>query len=280
MKKIVFFDIDGTLVDFSGAIPESTVAALKMARRNGHKTFICTGRSRSQMPEELKILEFDGYVAAAGAYVECSGKEIFHHHMPVEDARKVWEFCRKENLVYMVQTKDEVLMEPDSRERFIGMLQERWNQSREEVEKNISSEAESTPIAEKIEQIEKFCYHECRYTVGETRRILGGHFDVTRMSFDKPDDFSGEITCRGVHKAFGMQKVLDYYGVDRKDCIAFGDGPNDFEMIEFAGTGVAMGNAVPELKETANAVTDAVLEDGIWNAMVKLKLIEDQKGES
>lgn len=274
MRKILFFDIDGTLVDFSGKIPESTIASLKKARENGHKAFICTGRSRNQLQEGLEAFAFDGYVAAAGAYVECEGKEIFHHHMPVEDVKKVLGFCQDEKIIYSAQTKEETLMEPESRKRFLRMLQAKRNLPAEEIEKNISARPESPLTAGKLNRIEKFCYHECRHPVEVVRQILGDHFDVTRMSFDQPDDFSGEITSRGVHKASGMQKVLDYYNAVREDSIAFGDGPNDLEMIEFAGTGVAMGNAIPELKEKADMVTAAVLEDGIQKAMMKLGLTE------
>lgn len=272
MRKIIFFDIDGTLVDFSGKMPESTVASLKAARKNGHKLFICTGRSISQLPEELGAFAFDGYVAAAGAYVECEGQEIFHHHMPVEDVKKALDFFHRENAVYSAQTKDETLMEPESRVRFIKIIQQSRDMPVEEIEKNILARQGCTPIMEKINQIEKFCYHECQCPVGKVRQILGDHFDVTRMSFERPNDFSGEITCRGVHKASGMQKVLDYYHAVREDSVAFGDGPNDLEMIEFAGTGVAMGNAIPELKEKADMVTSSVLEDGIQKAMIELEL--------
>ncbi|MGL4790164.1 MAG: HAD family hydrolase, partial [Anaerotignaceae bacterium] len=107
----------------------------------------------------------------------------------------------------------------------------------------------------------------------EVKEILGNNFDVTAMSFGKMSEDCGEITCAGINKAFGMKKVLEYYGMDREDSIAFGDGPNDFEMLEFANVGVAMGNAIPQLKEVADMVTTSVMEDGIKNGLEKLNLL-------
>ena len=69
-KKVVFLDIDGTIVDFFGNIPESTKTAIRKARENGHYMVVCSGRSKFQIAKEVLDLGIDGIVAAAGAYVE------------------------------------------------------------------------------------------------------------------------------------------------------------------------------------------------------------------
>ena len=88
MGKIIFFDIDGTLVGFKGNILASTRKALQAAKRNGHKILLCTGRSKNQIYPWLLEEGFQGIVAAAGAYVECDGKIIYHHTMQKEDVQK------------------------------------------------------------------------------------------------------------------------------------------------------------------------------------------------
>ena len=70
-----------------------------------------------------------------------------------------------------------------------------------------------------------------------------------------------------------MQKYIAYAGISQKDTVAFGDGPNDFDMIEYAGIGVAMGNAVEALKRRADFVTKGIDEDGVAYAMEELGLI-------
>ena len=79
------------------------------------------------------------------------------------------------------------------------------------------------------------------------------------------EEFADMIPLEG-GKPVGMQKILDYYGIDQKDTIAFGDGGNDMTMLEFAEIGVAMGNANDEVKSHADYVTDTSENDGILKA--------------
>lgn len=85
-----------------------------------------------------------------------------------------------------------------------------------------------------------------------------------------------EIVKLGINKAIGLQKVSDYYQIPQRNIIAFGDEDNDFEMIEYAGKGVAMGNAIEELKTLAKDVTLSNEEDGIavyLNEVLNLRVL-------
>ena len=86
--------------------------------------------------------------------------------------------------------------------------------------------------------------------------------------------------CRGAGiisheggKVMGMEQILKFHGISREECIAFGDGENDIEMLQFAGIGIAMGNADPEVKESADYVTADVDEGGVLKALRHYKLI-------
>jgi hydroxymethylpyrimidine pyrophosphatase-like HAD family hydrolase len=82
-----------------------------------------------------------------------------------------------------------------------------------------------------------------------------------------------EIVRNGVHKAFGLKQIADYFQIPQERVIAFGDEDNDLEMIEWAGHGIAMGNAIEPLKQIANDVTATNEEDGIGvylKSMLKL----------
>ena len=70
IRRAVFLDVDGTLVDYSGRIPASARHAVRAARANGHLVFLCTGRSRSELWPDVTDIGFDGLVGGAGAYVE------------------------------------------------------------------------------------------------------------------------------------------------------------------------------------------------------------------
>ena len=68
-------------------------------------------------------------------------------------------------------------------------------------------------------------------------------------------------------KSTGIAKVLEHYGIDKSETMAFGDGENDVDMFRAVGTAIAMGNACRSAKEAAHYITDKVDEDGIWNAL-------------
>jgi hypothetical protein len=102
---------------------------------------------------------------------------------------------------------------------------------------------------------------------------IAPNFEVTATSFEKPDETCGEVTMTGVNKASGMRILGDYLHCPREDMIAFGDGPNDIDMLEYAGTGIAMGNAGENVKAVADMVTDRIDEDGIYNALKKMGII-------
>ena len=110
--------------------------------------------------------------------------------------------------------------------------------------------------------------------------VFADEADVNRVLADMPhcrmtrwNPYGVDIIAAGNSKAKGMERVLHYYGIDREEIIAFGDGENDMEMLQFAGIGVAMGNADPEVKEIADYVTDSVGEGGITHALQHFKLI-------
>ena len=88
MKKILFFDIDGTLYDFSGRMPASTIETLMQARANGHKLLICSGRAKYQMYPELFKL-FDGVIGATGAYIEENNEVLSEHFMQRELLQRI-----------------------------------------------------------------------------------------------------------------------------------------------------------------------------------------------
>jgi hydroxymethylpyrimidine pyrophosphatase-like HAD family hydrolase len=96
---------------------------------------------------------------------------------------------------------------------------------------------------------------------------------ATPSSLEPTDEGAGEITLRDVSKAVGMQELLAALGADAADTIAFGDGPNDLEMLAFAGIGVAMGNGVAAAKAAADLVTADIDDDGLARAMDRLGLI-------
>ena len=83
-----------------------------------------------------------------------------------------------------------------------------------------------------------------------------------------------EIIERTVSKATGIAVLLDHYGIDRSEALAFGDNYNDIEMLRYVGHSVAMGNAPDEIKDIADSVTEANDADGIYHFLKKIHMVE------
>lgn len=274
--KVVFFDIDGTLVDFDGTIPPSTLDALHQAQAMGHAVFLCTGRSRGMIDERLLRVGFDGIVAASGAYVEYHGNVIYHEFFDTTALKQLLDYMAEHHMVYMFQCIDKIVSTTAGNRAFARNMKGPKGDSEDAIERLLQNRVSDDHLLEHINDytmIEKANYQKSDVGVAQVRADLEGLFDVTAMSFQNAPDSSGEITKVGINKSVGMQKVLDHLCLTREDTIAFGDGPNDYEMIEFAGIGVAMGNATDGLKNLADMTTDSVSNDGIFKGMRKLGLI-------
>ncbi len=275
--KVIFFDIDGTLINYGGEFPESAQRALRQAKENGHQIILCTGRSRCQIEKRLLDFGFDGFVCAAGAYVEHHYRVINQEQLGEKRLESLLNYMDANNMVYMIQCPDKIVSTTACIESIKEYFIEHMGNK---LPTNISKVFESQVIDDDLlknigryDKAEKLCYYRSTKTVDEVSKDIGEDFDVIDMSFDDIKNDSGEISRAGITKAYGMERLIDYLNVSRENTVAFGDGSNDFEMIDFAGIGVAMGNATEDLKIRADVITSKVVDDGIYNGMKKLKLI-------
>lgn len=270
MGKALFFDVDGTLVNFQGKMPDSAKSALQKAQQNGHQIVLCSGRSKIQIYPWLLELGFDGVIAATGAYVECGGKVVYKHFMTGEEIRAVTALLDEAEACYSAQAGNRMITSAIHRDRQLTRFKDLGD---EEMIDQIWQYLELADNLEQYEDIEKLVYYESKMPVQAIRERLSSICDVTESSFEAAKDDSGEITCSGINKAYGMHKYIAYAGIAREDTIAFGDGPNDFDMLDYAAIGVAMGNAVEELKNRADFVTKPIDDDGVAYALGELGLI-------
>lgn len=265
MQKAFFFDIDGTLIDFGMDMSESTAAALTQARAAGHKVVICTGRSRFQIPENLLACA-DGLVASTGALVLDGERVVCQHSMPAETTRRVLDCFSGTNAYLNFQAESRMVMEPSAYDR--SMARFHALKRPQSIIDRLMKNARMVESFEDYHDVKKANYFDSPYSLEQLREKLGDVCDVVPLSFYSANGTNGEITCRGINKSFGMAQYLQAVGIDREDSVAFGDSDNDLDMLEYAGIGIAMGNAIPALKEKADYVTTSVNQDGIYHALV------------
>lgn len=270
-KKAVFLDIDGTMVDSNGKIPQSTKEAVREAKRYGHKMVICSGRSRFQIYQELLDLGFSGIVGAAGAFVIVDGIEVYHAYIDEKHRKSSFDYLEENGFFFCYQADDGIVLNQRSCDGMIKIYSD-MGMEKKRLERLIGN-MHLMEEPWKNEKNEKIIYYNAPFPVKRVHEDLEPYFDTVAISLDGADEYAGEIGINGINKATGMEIYLNHVGITRENCIAVGDGPNDLQMMEYAGIGVAMGNARDEVKQRANLVTDAIGEEGLYKAFIKLGLI-------
>ena len=273
-SKCIFLDIDGTLVDYNDTVPESTLIALKRAQEKGHRLIIASGRADYMInPKLLSDIRFDGVIASGGTHVLCDGKTIYESIFSEEDVKFVSAYFRRLGIHYLLYGRDHLLAAPNF-----------WSETVERMlragysKKAINGAYGGAVTVENLAVqtgIRKLAYFFAQKTIAEISADLDGRFYVTDYSVGKTasDFFYGEMNLAGVNKASAIEIYMKHIGAPLSDSIAFGDSGNDLEMIRFAHTGVAMGNATDVIKANADYVTRNVDDNGIYHAFEHLGLI-------
>ena len=262
-SKLVFLDIDGTLVDKLETIHLSTITAVEKARANGHKLFISSGRYKGIVPKCLAPLHLDDGVFAAGANVFCDGRVIFDRTFELYIYDRIVAALIRHRAMIVVETLESEIMLGETYRDDFEMMKD-WILSLG------GSFAQQTPKS--ISTAGKFVYKSADCTNEQLQSELGSICKIVTMSY--PDSSAGgEIMLPDVNKSVGISEVLRYCGADIEDTVAIGDGGNDIEMLEFCKLGVAMGNAPDIVKAHADIVTDRIENDGLYKAFEMCGLI-------
>ena len=256
--KAAFFDIDGTLLPFRAkALPESTVQALAALRENGVKTFIATGRPPVHLPylHALDGIPFDGYVTMNGQYCYLAdGELLYTKYIPAASLQTLLPYIEKEQLSVGFVGKD------FCRFNLINDLSRDFAKKLELGAGDVAALIQH----EDIYQLSAFLPPEKE---AEFLRRCPGCLAV-RWSPDFAD-----ILPEGGGKPNGLAEMLKHFGWTRDEAIAFGDGGNDVTMLEYAGIGVAMGNACDDAKAAADYVTTDIDKEGIAKALRHFGLV-------
>lgn len=273
MGKIIFLDIDGTIRDFDGSIPDSAREAIAKARQNGHKVCLSSGRPYFQIPELLPGLTFDGVISGSGSYVAFEEECLCHKYITQFTYLTLCNYLLQHGCVFELLTHKDNYILQQSMNEFLLVEQDIQTVLGENAAKFVDSPPVVIESLLDVYEIEKILFFSDTLSLEDVKRTWGTCFYIVPSSVPCGKRIAGEITPAAVTKAAGILSILEKSGHTTSDVIAIGDSDNDIEMLQLAGRGIAMGNGNDAVKAVADYVTLPLNEDGLYHAFVHEGLI-------
>ena len=277
MGKILLIDVDGTLVNYENQLPASAASAIRKARANGHKVYICTGRSKAEVYPNLWEIGLDGMIGGNGSYVEDHGKVVMHQLITKEQCTHVVDWLHGRGLEFYMESNNGLFASENfetAGEPVIQLYSARKGKA----------EAEQLRVRDVFPDM-IFGGELYRDDVNKISYILTSYQDFEDAKRELPDLQSGtwggagelalfgDLGVKGITKAHAVECLLDYLGAERADTIAFGDAKVDIPMFECCARSVCMGSGGEEARAAADYVTAGVDEDGLYKAFEHLGLL-------
>lgn len=260
-SKYVFFDIDGTIYDYVNGVTPSAKEAIRLLRENGHHPVLCTGRTRIMIFDEILDLGFDGIIAGAGSHIEWQGRELKHVELPQSE------------LVRLVKclSKNGFASYPEGRDVFY-YDQEYIDNGDDEIyriyQMHIPGRLSPVDFNKEMHASKVSASYTPRSNRDAVLAEIGADY-----SWTDHDGVLFETIPKGVSKGRAVTELMEFLNGDIADTYGFGDSFNDLEMLQTVKYGVVMGNAKESLKKLIPLHTEAMLEDGVYNALKRFGLI-------
>lgn len=279
MSKIIFLDVDGTLMDYENHLPASAVEAVRRARKNGHRVYICTGRSRAEVYPELWDIGLDGMIGGNGCYVEDHGQVILHQMVPPEQCRRVVDWLHGRGLEFYLECNSGLYASENFEEA-----------AQDSIRRYAKQKGAGGPLTVRSVFPNMIFGGELyRDDLNKVSFLLSDYQDYLDAKAAFPDlkagtwggkgeeALFGDLGVKDIDKAVAVEALVRHLHADMGDTIAFGDAKVDIPMLECCAYGVAMGSGGPEIKAMADYVTGDVDADGLCQAFEKLGLLTEPR---
>lgn len=258
--KLIAIDLDDTLLHNDLTISERARTAIRKAVAKGVHVTLATGRMyRSALPFALDLQLNLPLITYQGALVKyADGREVYHRPIPMQTARELAQFLLPYEYHVNIYIADELYMEKDSPEgrRYVAIAKVPIHLVEHLTEALMQDPSKMVVIAGS-EELDRLAL-DVRSSFGNSLQITKSK--ATFLEFAHPQ----------ATKGIALAHLANSLGIGAASVMAIGDSPNDLDMIEYAGWGVAMGNAVAEVKKKARYVTKSNDDDGVAEAIEKL----------
>lgn len=256
MVKMIFFDIDGTLIALrKRRMTDRIEETLLRLKENRIRLCIATGRPLRELPCFGQV-QFDAFLTFNGSYC-CNRQEVIYAN-PI---------CPTD--------VEQVLNNAEKMHRYVALAtlhKMGVNGKDPNLEEYLAHASQIINVAEDYDQLKQQPIYQMMVACSPEEYTLFtlGTKNVTMTSWSTK---AADIIPANGGKGAAVKKILDYYGISPDETMAFGDGKNDIELLQSVGTGIAMGNASEEVKRHAAAICPSVEDDGIYHYCKKKKLI-------
>lgn len=277
-RKILFFDIDGTLIGRSTELRQSTLEALQRAKEMGYLLFICTGRALASIYPSIKELGFDGYITSAGSIIYINHHAIYEHYLDKDIVKQTIELFQKQNMFFTLETKH-ALYQTAGLSDFFAKLHQEEAKTNQELER-MKETRRNLPAGRKVSDysldipVSKITFvAPDKNKFLEIKHYFEDQFNIVIFSEDDKPYCNGELIDKNCTKGHALKRVCDYYDIPVENSIAFGDSMNDYEMLKEAGTSVVFKDASQPLKDLGDYYFESPDENGILKVMEEMHLI-------
>ncbi len=260
--KIIFFDIDGTILSHRNYnILDSTKAAIRMARENGHLTFINTGRTYSEINDEIKNVGFDGYVCGCGTYISLHEDRMFHQSLSAQLCKEIVADARRFGIQCVLEGTNTIYFDKEYKHPLLIELKDKFTNR---YKFNVSTTDDPDIL------FDKFCLWISE--TADVKSFIDKYSD--RFEFIVRDGaLFFEVIPKGFSKASGIEYLLTHLGIPHENAYAIGDSANDLSMLNYVKHSIGMGNSEEEVMKVVSYVTKDVDDDGIAHALMHFEFI-------
>lgn len=270
MQTIAFFDVDGTLCNSSGEVLASSREAINKFRAEGNLAYICTGRSKPEILDDILSVGFDGVIGAGGGYIVVNDEVVSHKTMPKDHVLEIIEFFKANDIGYYSESNDGLFGSENCVRKIqeeVRAITDRDGTSYDEINEKMQWFFELTGQYDSKDvdhaNVNKISFTNNTLPFKEIDEKYGELFHMYHSTVYLFGPESGEIAVKGVNKKNAVEFVLEHLGLEKEQAIAFGDGDNDLSMFEAVGYKIAMANGTDNLKQVASEVTLDADENGI-----------------
>lgn len=282
--KLLALDLDGTLLDTSSRVPEANAHALRLAQQAGVQVALCTGRNLTEtraFNAQLNASADWAVIANGAAVLRFSDKtQIAFDGLDDRMCRTVLEVCAQFGVDPCLYTAEKLYYGHEFL-RFLQEIRRRGRVSLSETAEGYEFVADAAQWRAVLERedgkiAKAILHHLVPAVVDQMTQVLAesGLFELAPSVMFGGELKNVEINRKGVHKGCALRQLAAQLGLDMDEVMAIGDSDNDLTMLQMAGLGVAMANAQPHIRASADAVTLDNASNGVA-AAVKQYILEE-----